>query len=167
MSVPDLCIVYHYLLDWLRSHLATICAVLPQVRPTCCAFKHAWLTAAVAMGSAAAPAAWCGCQPWVQLRKLPLMLTATLLQVWQVISQRRQEGAGGLARLHSALISTGECLVADWLKATEPALAAVVPAQISTHPWPAVHPRMLRRLGPRCDPFALVGMRSLGRQRAV
>lgn len=31
-------------------------------------------------------------------------------QVWQVISQRRQEGAGGLARLHSALISTGESL---------------------------------------------------------
>ena len=29
------------------------------------------------------------------------------VQVWQVISQRRQQGAGGLARLHSALISTG------------------------------------------------------------
>jgi hypothetical protein len=33
---------------------------------------------------------------------------APIRQVWQVISQRRQEGAGGLARLHSALISTGE-----------------------------------------------------------
>ncbi|PSC67511.1 importin-11 isoform X1 [Micractinium conductrix] len=36
---------------------------------------------------------------------LPTICSA-LPQVWQVISQRRQEGAGGLARLHSALIST-------------------------------------------------------------
>lgn len=35
------------------------------------------------------------------------------LQVWGVISQQRQEGTGGLARLHSALISTGAQLTAS------------------------------------------------------
>lgn len=89
--------------DRLRPHLSTICAALPQVR-------------------------YCGC---LWRCRLPQLFLAPLLlpplpplptsaeqhpfssccrpppQVWQVISQRRQEGAGGLARLHSALISTG------------------------------------------------------------
>lgn len=37
----------------------------------------------------------------------PQALTCCAVQVWGVISQQRQEGTGGLARLHSALISTG------------------------------------------------------------
>ena len=34
-------------------------------------------------------------------------ICAALPQVWGAISQRQQQGVGGLARLHSALISTG------------------------------------------------------------
>lgn len=42
-----------------------------------------------------------------RLRPHLATICAALPQVWQVISQRQQQGAGGLARLHSALISTG------------------------------------------------------------
>lgn len=41
-----------------------------------------------------------------RLRPHLATICSALPQVWQVISQRRQEGTGGLARLHSALIST-------------------------------------------------------------
>lgn len=44
------------------------------------------------------------CQPLSQLCLRPALPS----QVWQVISQRQQQGVGGLARLHSTLISTGE-----------------------------------------------------------
>lgn len=50
---------------------------------------------------------------------LPLPPPGRCPQVWQVISQRRQEGAGGLARLHSALISTGGLRVAARTRTAE------------------------------------------------
>ena len=104
--------------DRLRPHLPTICSALPQVLH--CGVGQGGGVGGTGGGREDMLAAHMNTEYICAKASRKLVgencLTARTLcppppptcrQVWQVISQRRQEGAGGLARLHSALISTG------------------------------------------------------------